>query len=205
MEDIIKASEQLDNELMSQFVIESMGVFDYVPKHPYSDNSDFAYYQKEFQHYCLQAKCNLIIDKIKPSIDTIAVTLIKNQICEYLNIASNRNNHDMKWLYNSNEDEIIIQQVKMLTKALIYKEYENIANANRQKSLATDEVSTTISILIYFIILANPYYTAKDFNRLFIETWFDYYENWMATEFMFNMAGPNWREQFRGVLLFEDY
>lgn len=205
MEDIIKASEQLDNELMSQFVIESMGVFDYVPKQPYSDNSDFAYYQKEFQHYCLQAKCNLIIDKIKPSLDTIAVTLIKNQICEYLNIASNRNNHAMKWLYNSNEDEIIIQQVKMLTKALIYKEYENIANANRQKSLATDEVSTTISILIYFIILTNPYYTAKDFNRLFIETWFDYYENWMATEFMFNMAGPNWREQFRGVLLFEDY
>ena len=203
MSNVSQRAESIETELMGQLMMESMASFDYSPEHSVSDTETIAALQQQYGHFCMKAKSNLVIDKVQPGPQTKIVTFIKNSVKEYIEDENNRSNRFMHWLYDSSDDDVITQQIKMLTKGLIYKEYENVANADKRKSLDPEQVSSTISILVYFVILANSNYNADDFNRLFVETWFDYYENWMATELMFQMNGGSWREQFKGVLLFD--
>ena len=202
MNNIEKKAELIEKELMSQFIIESMGSFDYKPKHNYSESLDIARFQQQYKHYCMQAKSNLVIDRVNRDGSTIIVTILKQTIQNYITDENNHGNKFMKWLYDYDDDEVITHQIKMLTKGLIYKEYESVSEADKHISLDPEQVSTTISLLVYFTLLANDNYTSDDFNQLFVETWFDYYENWHTTEIMFELNGSSWRKQFEGVLLF---
>ena len=52
-----------------------------------------------------------------------------------------------------------------------------------------------------FTILINDSVDTKQFNDLFINVWFDYYNNWMARELMFKMRGNATIQDFAGVLI----
>lgn len=76
---ILNASEDLDKKLMSQIMTETMLSFDYVPKHDYSDDFSISRIQEQFQHFCMQAKSNLVIDIIQPGQETM-IAVVSNLV-----------------------------------------------------------------------------------------------------------------------------
>ncbi len=200
-EKIQQMSESLDMQLLSQVGVESMlGDLDYSPKSEYSDlTMEIRLIQEMYSHYCIQSKVNITYDRLERSAQTMVTAFIKNRICKYLADSRNRNNHVMKYLYEDNDPNIVAQQISTLA---LHSFYKNGTNENSSKaSLNQTQVCTSIGIYTYFTLLANPYFDAEDYNELFVEAWFKYYGGWMASQLMIKMSGPNWTDEFKGVLL----
>ena len=162
--------------------------------------------QQQYKRYCLQSKANLVMDIVQPGAETLIIKLIKAYIQQYIIDGKGCNIPFMKELYNSSDDSIIIQHISTLAKGIAYKDIENIAEGGRDiknLSLDSEQISTNISMFLYFVLIANDNYNVDDYNRLFVEIWMHYYENWMASEILFEMNGARWRSQFKGVVLFD--
>jgi len=197
-------AKKLEQSMMSDFVIEGLAGLNYEPIAKTSEIDFIAELQKKYAHYCMQSKANLIMDVIQENPQTAIATALKQYIVKYIEDDSHRKNATMKWLYESNDINIIAQQISMLVKYSFYKSVTDIKNIPKQTqrmSLEPEQVSTAISVYTYFTLLANKNFEYTDYNRIFIEAWFNYYEDWMAREMMFQLQGNSWKDEFKGVLL----
>lgn len=92
----------------------------------------------------------------------------------------------------------------MLAKYAHYKDandFNDIPEEMRRKSLDPENVCMNIGLYVLFTILVNSYLSIDQYNNLFTQTWFNYYENWMARELMFKMRGNATKHDFAGVLI----
>ena len=111
--DMHKGSEmtEADVELAGQFVIESMGSFDYYPYTDFYHDILTQKIQRQYQHYCLMAKSNLAMSFTGHTHPIIAA--LKNRIKSYVSNSANSSNKAMRYLYEETEKKILIQQLSM--------------------------------------------------------------------------------------------
>ena len=198
-EDVFK---QTDKELASQFVVESMTNFDYNPYSDFSDDFATSELQKQFSHYCLMAKSNLAMDAVGQSPSFIAA--FKQLIKDYISNPSNRDNKAMKYLYELDDMQLLIQQTSMLALHANMKRVQNIASITHQEfhaAMNPEHVALALGLYTYFTVIANDNVGADKFNELFVESWINYYGNVQARLFMLKMRGNTWKNDFKGVLL----
>ena len=198
-EDVFK---QTDKKLASQFVVERMSNFEYMPYSDFSDDFATSELQKQFSHFCLMAKSNLAMDAVGQSPAFIAA--FKRLIKDYISNQSNRENKAMKYLYELDDMELLIQQISMLALHANMKRVQNIANITHQEfhaAMNPEHVALALGLYTYFTIIVNDNVDADKFNELFAESWIKYYENVQARLFMFKMRGNTWKNDFKGVLL----
>ena len=81
------------------------------------------------------------------------------------------------------------------------KDIDNITRSELHSALNPESVALAIGLYTYLTIIVNKNYTANDFNKLFIESWVDYYNNVQARYVMLRMNGNNWKDEFKGALL----
>ena len=92
----------------------------------------------------------------------------------------------------------------MLTLHAKYKDVKDINNISREEMAASidpENVSTALSIYTFFTILANDNFSSDDYNQIFTESWYKYYQTWEVRQMMFKMRGNGWKNDFKGVLL----
>ena len=105
--------------------------------------------------WCLQSKKFLISDAVSP--------LSKH------------------YLYDSDNIDVLCQQISMLARHSIYKDVEDIntvPDETRKNSLDPETVSLYISIYTLFTLIANDNINDDMYNTLFINAWFNYYKYW---------------------------
>ena len=130
--------------------------------------------------------------------------MMKTYMEEYRSNETNKRNAAMKWLYESTDLEILVQQISMLAMHAQFKDCQDINNVEKKievRSLDPESVSVAIALYTYFTILINNSLDALSYNELFIKSWYSYYDNWMCRRLMFQMNGNSWKKNFKGVLL----
>ena len=195
----------LDIKLKGQFIVESLSNdVDYIPQFKFSDVIYSAMKQNMYAHYCVQSKANITMYNAGKKEHFFLVTL-KECIFKYLSTAKNRANLWMKNLYYSEDILIVAKYIGTLTFYSLNKGYERIDNLTEEElfnSLDENQVSTTISLYVYFTILANDYFTHNDYNKLFIESWLHYFDfdQWTSQLIISQKGGKHWRKTFEGAL-----
>lgn len=194
--------KQIDLKLASQFAVESLSNdLGYKPSR-YSDDFSVSELQKQYAHYCLMAKSNLAMDAIGQTSPFMAA--LKNHIKSYIANTENKSNKAMKYLYESAETNILVQQISMLSLHANMKRVINVANITREEfhmAMNPENVCLAIGLYTYFAILTNKNISVDNFNQLFVESWFDYYEKIQVRWIMIKMRGNDWKDDFNGVLL----
>ena len=110
----------------------------------------------------------------------------------------------MNCLYESNDICLVVQRISTLSLYSIYKDLDKLLPMPKQllaRSTDPEQVSTAISLYVYFTILTNKNFGESDYNRLFVESWFDFFYHWTTRLTQFQKEGIYWKEKFREVLL----
>ncbi len=198
-------ANKLEAKLMGQFVVEGLSNnIDYNPQFKVSDVIYSAMKQDMYAYYCIQSKANITMDNVGKK-EHFFLVAFKEYIFKYLSNEKNRTNSWMKNLYYSDNILIVAKFISTLTFYSLNKGYERIDNLTEEElynSLDGNQVSTTISLYVYFTILANDYFTENDYNKLFVESWLHYFDfdQWTAGLLMYKKGGKYWRKTFEGVL-----
>lgn len=193
---------EVDEELAGQFVVDSLGAFDYYPYTDFSEDTLIEFTQSQYQHYCLMVKAQLsmsITGDTNPIMDAL-----KKHIKSYVSNSTNRYNKAMRYLYEGTEKTVLIHQISMLAFHANIRNVKDINNLSTQEIRAAIDpeiVSLALGLYVYFTILVNESISAKDFNELFVEAWINYFEYTQARILMFQMRGDMWKNDFEGVLL----
>lgn len=196
---------EIEKELAAQFVVESMiQHFNYEPQSEISDDANMANFQVQYKDSCLKAKSVLamgIADKDHP-FAFVSKGILQN-IIEYINIDSNRYNQAMKYLYNCDDENFVFHQISMLTFFSCLKNLEDVNDVPRDifgYAMNPDTVGLEMATYVLFTIMVNPTYKTSDFNKLFVESWYNYYNNFSSRFFMLRMRGNSWKDDFKGAL-----
>ena len=204
-EDYKKMSKELDTKLMGQFVVESMtNDLSYIPYSEPSEMPLVALSQMQYIRFCLQSKANITMDNVQKNTQTTIITALKDYICKYASKDENRYNPKMNSLYDSDDFYRIVERICYLSLFSIYKDIDKLLPMPKHlltRSLDPERVSTAISLYVYFTILTNKYFDDSDYNRLYVESWFEYFNNWMIRLSRLQELGITWKDVFAGVLL----
>lgn len=201
--------EELDRALMGQYTIDSMIGCRPVPGLKLGDISSFPHYQEQAVKWCHNSKPLFLTKELKgmPGVSSIQLAFmesIKEKIADYKDNPQIRKDPTMKWFYECGDTELVITQILMLAHCAIYRDVKNVRNATREEEMASlepESVSIMIAIYVYFTIIVNPHYSSEDYDTLFQHCWYEYYEKWMARNFMISMAGDNWRSGLENALI----
>lgn len=204
-EALIKKSQQADIDLAGQFVVENMSNLGYTPSSAYSDVEALADYQSQYEHFCLMAKSNLAMDSVNPIMMTNPfIPALKQYIRRYIEDDKNKEVQAMKILYDGDELKYIIHQLSMLAFHANIKRASDINHLTKSEQFALvnpEQVALSLGLYVYFVLLVNNHFVYRDFNKLFVEAWFIYYETLPARLLMFQKRGDLWKDDFKGVLL----
>lgn len=201
---LLERATNIERHLMSELMIEStfQGI-DYTTDTKPSEIESVAMMQEQYELFCLQAKSSLVADRGDEIANTSIITMVKNDIKDYINKNKYKNNEAMLVLSHSSDIDVVIQQISML---VFYWFYKNVKNTHaippeiQKLSISPNNVSSSIGLGIYFTLLVNDGFCAGDFNELFVESWYDYYNNWMSRQLMLKMRGDDWLNDFDGAL-----
>ncbi len=203
----MKSIHTIERQLMGEFTIETLAGNDIgIKRLPnYSEDFNIMMLQEQYAHWCIASKKLLLADTVEPTSEAgIFAGMMKCYMVEYACDELHRSNCAMKYLYNDSDMEILVQQISMLAKYAHYKDVEDfhaIPHDIRRLSLNPESVSVSIALYVIFTILVNPSLSTNQYNELFTRVWFNYYENWMARELMFQMRGNATKQDFADVLL----
>jgi len=194
--------KQIDLKLASQFTLESLSDdLGYIPS-GFSDDFYVSELQKQYKHYCLMAKSNLVMDVVGQAHPFMIA--LKNHVKSYIADTKNSSNNAMKYLYESAEISTLVQQIGMLSLHANMKHIKDVANITREEfhmAMEPENVCLAIGLYTYYTILTNKNITVDKFNQLFVETWLDYYEKIQVRWLMIKMRGNSWKDDFKDVLL----
>ena len=203
----MKSMQEIERRLMSEFAIETvMGNSIDVKNLPeYSEDSNVQMMQEQYAHWCIASKKLLLADTVAPnSLEGRFASMMKQYMINYASEGLHKTNQAMKYLYNESDTSTLVQQISMLAKYAHYKDandFNDIPEEMRRKSLDPESVCVSIGLYVLFTILVNSNLSIDQYNNLFSQTWFNYYENWMARELMFKMRGNATKHDFAGVLI----
>ena len=203
----MKSMQDIEHRLMAEFTIETMmGNSIDVKKMPeYSEDSNVQMMQEQYAHWCIASKKLLLADTVdSKSLEGRFASMMKTYMIGYAIDETHNSNQAMKYLYYEDDTGILVQQISMLAKYAHYKDavdFNSIPEEMRRKSLDPGSVSVSIGLYVLFTILVNTNLAIDQYNELFTQSWFNYYENWMARELMFQMRGNATKQDFAGVLI----
>ena len=203
MKEVRKTIERL----IGEYTIESMnGEVVCIANMPETDeDQNVALMQMQSGTWCLQSKKFLISDTVTPlSKQGMVASYIKGKMSNYIKDTKNRDITAMYYLYDSDNIDVLCQQISMLARHAIYKDVEDINNVpdeTRKNSLNPENVSLYISIYTLFTLIANEKMNDDMYNTLFINAWFNYYKYWTSREALLQMRGNSWKDDFKNVLM----
>ena len=203
----MKSMQDIEHRLMAEFTIETMmGNSIDVKKMPeYSEDSNVQMMQEQYAHWCIASKKLLLADTVdSKSLEGRFASMMKTYMIGYAIAETHNSNQAMKYLYYEDDTGILVQQISMLAKYAHYKDavdFNSIPEEMRRKSLDPGSVCVSIGLYVLFTILVNTNLAIDQYNELFTQSWFNYYENWMARELMFQMRGNATKQDFAGVLI----
>ena len=192
---------------MAEFTIETlMGNSINVERLPkYSEIINVQMMQAQYAHWCIASKKQLLANTVEPnSFEGCFASMMKTYMISYAIDEMHKSNQAMKYLCSERDTCALIQQISMLANYAHYKDavdFNNIPEEMRRKSLDPESVCVSIGLYVLFAILVNSNLTIDQYNELFTQTWFNYYENWMAHALMFKMRGNATKQDFAGVLI----
>lgn len=203
----MKEVRKIIERLIGEYTIESMSGEDVsIANMPETDDDlNVALMQRQFGTWCLQSKKFLISDAVSPlSKQGMVASYIKGKMSNYIKDTKNRDITAMHYLYDSDNIDVLCQQISMLARHAIYKDVEDINNVpdeTRKNSLNPENVSLYISIYTLFTLIANEKMNDDMYNTLFINAWFNYYKYWTSREALMQMRGNSWKDDFNNVLM----
>lgn len=203
----MKEVRKIIERLIGEYTIESMSGEDVsIANMPETDDDlNVALMQRQFGTWCLQSKKFLISDAVSPlSKQGMVASYIKGKMSNYIKDTKNRDITAMHYLYDSDNIDVLCQQISMLARHAIYKDVEDINNVpdeTRKNSLNPENVSLYISIYTLFTLIANDNINDDMYNMLFINAWFNYYKYWTSREALLQMRGNSWKDDFKNVLM----
>ena len=203
----MKEVRKIIERLIGEYTIESMSGEDVsIANMPETDDDlNVALMQRQFGTWCLQSKKFLISDAVSPlSKHGMVASYIKGKVSNYIKDTKNRDITAMHYLYDSDNIDVLCQQISMLARHAIYKDVEDINNVpdeTRKNSLNPENVSLYISIYTLFTLIANEKMNDDMYNTLFINAWFNYYKYWTSREALMQMRGNPWKDDFKNVLM----
>lgn len=203
----MKEVRKIIERLIGEYTIESMSGEDVsIANMPETDDDlNVALMQRQFGTWCLQSKKFLISDAVSPlSKQGMVASYIKGKVSNYIKDTKNRDITAMYYLYDSDNIDVLCQQISMLARHAIYKDVEDINNVpdeTRKNSLNPENVSLYISIYTLFTLIANDNINDDMYNMLFINAWFNYYKYWTSREALLQMRGNSWKDDFKNVLM----
>lgn len=203
----MKLMQEIERRLMAEFTIETMkgNSIDVQELPNQSEDINVQMMQDQYPHWCIASKKLLLADTVEPnSVEGRFASMMKKHMIDYASDDTHKSNQAMKYLYYESDMTILVQQISMLAKYAHYKDavdFNNIPEEMRRKSLDPESVCVSIGLYVLFTILVNAYFAIDQYNNLFTQAWFNYYENWMAREIMFKMRGNATKHDFAGVLI----
>ena len=203
----MKEVRKIIERLIGEYTIESMSGEDVsIANMPETDeDQNVALMQRQSGTWCLQSKKFLISDAVSPlSKQGMVASYIKGKMSNYIKDTKNRDITAMYYLYDSDNIDVLCQQISMLARHAIYKDVEDINNVpdeTRKNSLNPENVSLYISIYTLFTLIANEKMNDDMYNTLFINAWFNYYKYWTSREALLQMRGNSWKDDFNNVLM----
>ena len=203
----MKEVRKIIERLIGEYTIESMSGDDVsIANMPETDDDlNVALMQRQFGTWCLQSKKFLISDAVSPlSKQGMVASYIKGKMSNYIKDTKNRDITAMYYLYDSDNIDVLCQQISMLARHAIYKDVEDINNVpdeTRKNSLNPENVSLYICIYTMFTLIANDNMNDDMYNTLFINAWFNYYKYWTSREALMQMRGNSWKDDFNNVLM----
>ena len=203
----MKSMQEIERRLMAEFTVEVMtgNSIDVQELPGYSDDFNVQMMQDQYAHWCIASKKLLLADTVEPnSLEGRFASMMKQYMINYASEGLHKTNQAMKYLYHEDEMGILVQQISMLAKYAHYKDavdFNSIPEEMRRKSLDPESVCVSIGLYVLFTILVNSNLAIDQYNELFRQTWFNYYENWMVRELMFQMRGNATKQDFAGVLI----
>ena len=203
----MKEVRKIIERLIGEYTIESMSGEDVsIANMPETDeDQNVALMQRQSGTWCLQSKKFLISDAVSPlSKQGMVASYIKGKVSNYIKDTKNRDITAMHYLYDSDNIDVLCQQISMLARHAIYKDVEDINNVpdeTRKNSLAPETVSLYIGIYTLFTLIVNDNIEDDMYNTLFINAWFNYYKYWTSREALLQMRGNSWKDDFNNVLM----
>lgn len=203
----MKSMQDIERRLMAEFTIETMmGNSINVQELPsYNEDFNIQMMQDQYAHWCIASKKLLLADTVEPnSMEGRFARMMKRYMIDYANDETHKTNQAMKYLYSERNMSTLVHQISMLAKYAHYKDakdFNDISEELRSKSLDPESVCVSIGLYVLFTILVNSNLSIDQYNDLFTQTWFNYYENWLAREFIFKMRGNATKQDFAGVLI----
>ena len=203
----MKEVRKIIERLIGEYTIESMSGEDVsIANMPETDDDlNVALMQRQFGTWCLQSKKFLISDAVSPlSKQGMVASYIKGKMSNYIKDTKNRDITAMHYLYDSDNIDVLCQQISILARHAIYKDVEDINNVpdeTRKNSLAPETVSLYIGIYTLFTLIVNDNIEDDMYNTLFINAWFNYYKYWTSREALLQMRGNSWKDDFNNVLM----
>ena len=203
----MKEVRKIIERLIGEYTIESMSGEDVsIANMPETDDDlNVALMQRQFGTWCLQSKKFLISDAVSPlSKQGMVASYVKGKMSNYIKDTKNRDITAMHYLYDSDNIDVLCQQISILARHAIYKDVEDINNVpdeTRKNSLDPETVSLYISIYTLFTLIANDNINDDMYNTLFINAWFNYYKYWTSREALLQMRGNSWKDDFKNVLM----
>ena len=196
--------DNLGVKLASQFMVESMtSHFDYSPNQELSDIPGAAHYQSQYARYCLMAKSNIASASIATNMANPLMVRMMHYVNDYIADENNRTNAAMKYLYELDYDDLLFTQISMLTFHACAKQINDVHNmgdADDKVFYDLESVCLVMGLYTYFTIRVNENYSDKDFNKLFVESWFCFFENLLGRIMLIKIQGNDWKNDFKGVL-----
>ena len=203
----MKSMQEIERRLMAEFTVEVMtgNSIDVQELTGYSDDFNVQMMQDQYAHWCIASKKLLLADTVEPnSLEGRFASMMKQYMIDYASEGLHKTNQGMKYLYNESDTSTLVQQISMLAKYAHYKDavdFNSIPEEMRRKSLDPGSVCVSIGLYVLFTILVNTNLAIDQYNELFTQSWFNYYENWMVRELMFQMRGNATKQDFAGVLI----
>ena len=177
---------------------------------PYSNDETAKKFQGEFQHWCIVFK-KYFVSNLPGffSEDAFNAMNWKQHLLEYANVYANEKNkrfvEEMKPLYFERDIDRIAEQISILAQFACYRKEKDIYNIPQEIlrcSIEPSVVNIPIGLYVFYTILVNPHFTVKQFNWLFTQAWFKYYNLWASNLRVFRHIGYELKVQFVNVLIF---
>lgn len=177
---------------------------------PYSNDDIAKKFQGEFQHWCIVFKKYFVSDLPGfVSEDAFDAIYWKQHLLEYANVYANEKNNrfveEMKPLYFERDIDRIAEQISLLAQFACYrkeKDIYKIPNEILRSSIEPSVVNIPIGLYVFYTILVNPHFTIKQFNWLFTQAWFKYYNDWSLHLSVFRHIGYDLKVKLVNVLIF---
>ena len=194
--------------IMGQFTIETMSgnsAFDMSEFNlKLDDDYNIASLQAQGGFYALHAKRFLLVDLVEPQSPAGIVSASKKaNIQNGIDTKTFYQNAVMKHLLTLSEMDLLSSHTAMLTAHSILKDVEDINKIPKEimnNYLFPETVALSMGFYVATICIGNSHYNPDSFNRIFANSWHNYYETAMAKLMMIRMAGNTWKQQFSGCL-----